>query len=271
MRAELSRAAGRAWPPLERRAYDAYVFLDPVRHLEVGSAFDGVGITPEDRVLDVGCGRGYWAGKAARAGAKVIAYDVKEERVERAARRYPRVRFVHGSAEATGLEDASFDVVLVLSVLEHTAEPERVLAEIARVLRPGGRLALTTDMFDDERWRPRRARHAARWDVRRFFGRAEIEELLAQNGFTVTWSKALFGFRGAPQLLRARMAGNQLHWVFAPIVWVAALASGDTGRGALLSVTAVKSRRGACLSAPGRARRPAGCAPSRGSTGAPAP
>jgi SAM-dependent methyltransferase len=240
MREQLRGAVRRVAIPLERRAYEAYIYFDPVRHLEIGSAFSRVGIKPGERVLDLGCGRGYWAGKAARAGAEVIAYDVKRERVERAALRYPRVRFVHGSAEDTGLEDESFDVVLILSVLEHTADPERVLAEIARVLRPGGRLALTTDTFDDERWRPSRERHAARWDVRRFFGRAEIGELLARNGLTVTWSKALFGFRWAPQLLRARMAGNQLHWVVAPVVWVAALSAGDTGRGALLSLTAVK-------------------------------
>jgi SAM-dependent methyltransferase len=130
--------------------------------------------------------------------------------------------------------------VLILSVLEHTAEPERVLEEIARVIKPGGRLALTTDMFDDEGWRPSRERHAARWDVRRFFGREEIIDLLRRNGFAVTWSKALFGFRGAPQLLRLRMDGNQLHWVLAPAVWVAGVATGDTGQGALLSLTAVK-------------------------------
>jgi SAM-dependent methyltransferase len=236
MRAALSRAL----VPVERRAYEAYIYLDPVRHLEIGSAFDAVDIKPGERVLDLGSGRGYWAGKAAGLGADVVAYDVKPERVERAAVRYPLVRFVLGAAEDTGLEDDSFDVVMILSVLEHTAEPERVLAEIARLLRPGGRLALTTDLFDDDQWRPRRERHAARWDVRRFFERAEIEELLAQNGFVVTRSKALFGFRGAPQLLKARMAGNQLHWLLAPAVWVAALSSGDTGHGALLSVNAVK-------------------------------
>jgi 2-polyprenyl-3-methyl-5-hydroxy-6-metoxy-1,4-benzoquinol methylase len=243
MREQVTTAARRASIPLERRAYEAYIYFDPVRHLEIGSAFARVAIQPGERVLDLGCGRGYWAGKAARAGADVVAYDVKRERVARAAIRYPRVRFVHGSAEETGLEDESFDVVLILSVLEHTAEPERVLAEIARVLRPGGRLALTTDTFDDERWRPSRERHAARWDVRRFFGRAEIQKLLESNGLAVTWSKAHFGFRFAPQLLRARMAGNQLHWLFAPAVWVAALAAGDTGQGALLSLTAVKTPR----------------------------
>lgn len=241
MRKHLTRAARHAWILLERRAYEAYIFFDPVRHLEIGPAFERVTIQPGERVLDLGSGRGYWAGKAARAGADVVAYDLKPERVERAALRYPRVRFVHGSADATGLGDETFDVVLILSVLEHTAEPERVLAEIARILRPGGRLALTTDTFDDERWRSSRERHAARWDVRRFFGRAEIEDLLRRNGLTVTWSRALFGFRWAPQLLRPRMAGTQLHWAFAPVVWVAGLATGDTGRGALLSLTAVKT------------------------------
>lgn len=241
MRDQLTSAAQRAWIPLERRAYEAYVFFDPVRHLEIGSAFKRVGIQPGERVLDLGCGRGYWAGKAARAGGEVVAYDVKREAVERAAIRYPRVRFVHGSADETGLEGESFDVVLLLSVLEHTAEPERVLTEVARVLRPGGRLALTTDMFDEERWRSSRARVAARWNVRRFFGRTEIEDLLGRNGFAVTWSRALFGFRYAPQLLRLRLAGNQLHWAVAPVVWIAGLATGDTGGGALLSLTAAKT------------------------------
>ena len=109
MREQVTMAARRASIPLERRAYEAYIYFDPVRHLEIGSAFARVAIQPGERVLDLGCGRGYWAGKAARAGAEVVAYDVKRERVERAALRYPRVRFVHGSAEETGLDDESFD------------------------------------------------------------------------------------------------------------------------------------------------------------------
>jgi SAM-dependent methyltransferase len=240
VREELPTVAQRAWIPLERSAYSAYMFLDPVRHLEIGPPFARVGIGPGDRVLDLGCGRGYWAGKAARAGAEVVAYDLKQDRIERAALRYPEVRFVQGSADATGLEDRSFDVVLLLSVLEHTENPEAVIAEISRVIRTGGRLALTTDMFDDPRWHPSRERHAARWDVRRFFARGEIEDMLDRNGFTITWSRALFGYPGAPQLLRPRMAGSQLHWALAPAVWAATLATGDTGRGALLSLTAVK-------------------------------
>jgi SAM-dependent methyltransferase len=251
MREQLARAARRALIPLERGVYEAYIFMDPVRHLEIGSAFDQVRIRPGEKVVDLGCGRGYWSGRAARAGAEAVAYDVKKERIDRSATRYPGVRFVHGSAEETGLEDASVDVVLLLSVLEHTADPERVLAEVGRVLRPGGRLAFTTDMFNTEGWRPRRERHAARWDVRRFFGRKEIERLLAANGLEVTWSKALFGFRWAPQLLRPRMAGSQLHWAVAPVVWIAALTADETEDGALLSLTAVKSREQAAPQAAG--------------------
>jgi ubiquinone/menaquinone biosynthesis C-methylase UbiE len=225
---------------LERTAYRAYVSLDPVRQLEIRPVVDRLDIQPGERVLDLGTGRGFWANQAARAGADVLACDVRQDALERAAVRFPDVHFVHTDAAETGLEDESFDVVLLLSVLEHTENPEKVMGEVARVLRPGGRLGLTTDTFDDARWRPSRTRHAARWHVRHFFERNEVTQLLADHGFRVTWSRAIFGFRGAPQLLRLRFQGNQLHWILAPAVWVLGSVAGDTNTGALLSITALK-------------------------------
>jgi SAM-dependent methyltransferase len=225
---------------LERTAYQAYMALDPVRQLEIGPVFQHLAIRAGERVLDLGAGRGFWANRAAQAGADVVACDLKRDAMARAAVRFPAVRFLHADAAATGLEDASFDVVLLLSVLEHTESPEAVIAEVARILRPGGRLGLTTDTFDQDRWRAHRERHAARWDVRHFFQLSEVDRLLREHSIRVTWSRAIFGFPGAPQLLRLRLQGNQLHWFLAPAVWLTGSVAGDTGSGALLSLTAVK-------------------------------
>jgi SAM-dependent methyltransferase len=229
---------------LERTSYQAYLVLDPVRQLEMRPVMERLAIQAGERVLDLGAGRGFWANRAARMGAEVVACDVKAHAVGRAAARFPSVSFFQGDAAATGLASESFDVVFLLSVLEHTERPEAVVAEAARVLRPGGRLGLTTDTFDQDRWRPYRERHAARWRVLHFFERNELDRLLREHDLRITWSRALFGFRGAPQLLRLRLQGNQLHWLVAPAVWLAGSVAGDTGSGALLSLTAVKEPAG---------------------------
>jgi SAM-dependent methyltransferase len=97
-------------------------------------------------VLEVGCGTGVHARLLAEAGANVTAIDLTPTAVELTRRRLE----LHGLAadvrEADAQElpfaDASFDFVWSWGVVHHSADTERVLAEIARVLRPGGRLAL---------------------------------------------------------------------------------------------------------------------------------
>ncbi len=172
----------------------------------------------------------------------MTAYELDPDLVERAAARYPEVTFRLGAAEDTGLADGSFDVVLLLSVLEHTEDPDAVLAEVQRLLRSGGRLALTADSFEGPAWMPERARHASRWNVRHYFGRAEILELVERYGFRVTWSQAILGFRSAPTLYRLRLRGSELHWALAPVEWLAALAVGPTSTGAIVSLVASQDR-----------------------------
>ncbi len=109
---------------------------------------DRVGIESGQDVLDVGCGTGNAAIRAAKAGGNVIGCDLVADHFEAgrelAAREGAEVEFVEGDAEALPFEDASFDVVL--SIFGHMFAPrhERAAAELARVLRPNGRIGLCT-------------------------------------------------------------------------------------------------------------------------------
>jgi len=97
-------------------------------------------------VLEIGCGTGVHARLLAEAGARLTAVDLTSTAVELTRRRLELhalgadVR--EADAERLPFADASFDFVWSWGVIHHSAHTERVAAEIARVLRPGGRLAL---------------------------------------------------------------------------------------------------------------------------------
>jgi len=100
------------------------------------------------RVLDVGCGTGrlaHWIAERVGTKGAVIGIDPLEERIEIARSHGGAVRFEVGRAEDLGaFEDASFDAVCMSSVLHWIADKAKALAEARRVLRPGGRLGVTT-------------------------------------------------------------------------------------------------------------------------------
>lgn len=92
------------------------------------------------RVLDVGCGGGFLSNALAKLGHDVTGIDASEESLAVAARHDDErsVEYVVGSALSLSFADATFDVVCAMDFLEHVDQPERVVAEAARVLRPGG-------------------------------------------------------------------------------------------------------------------------------------
>ena len=94
------------------------------------------------RALDVGCGAGFIAEEVAVAGFAVTGIDPSRVAIE-AARAHARrsgleIEYMVGAGEALPFADAAFDLVFCCDVLEHVADLDRVIAETARVLRPGG-------------------------------------------------------------------------------------------------------------------------------------
>ena len=96
-------------------------------------------------VLELGCGAAQWAIALHRRGARVTGLDNSERQLQhaRAAMQAAGVELplVHGSAEATGLAAASFDIVFCDHGAMTFADPARTIPEAARLLRPGGLLA----------------------------------------------------------------------------------------------------------------------------------
>ena len=96
-----------------------------------------------DRVLDACCGTGDLAVAARRAGAReVVGLDFSPRMLERARRKEPAVEWVQGDLLELPFADASFDAATVGFGVRNVADLERGLAELRRVLRPGGRVGI---------------------------------------------------------------------------------------------------------------------------------
>ena len=109
----------------------------------IGPLLDEVKVSGGDRVLDVGTGPGLVAARAAERGADLVGIDFSEDMLTEARRLHPEIEFRAGSAEALPFEDGEFDAVVGNFVLHHTGQPDEVLKEAFRVLRPGGRMGFT--------------------------------------------------------------------------------------------------------------------------------
>ena len=102
-------------------------------------------------VLDVASGEGYGAALLAQTARSVVGVDIDPDAVAHAGQAYPRsnLRFVTGDARRLPLGDACVDLVVSFETIEHLGEHDEMLLEVRRVLRPDGRLLVSTPERDN--------------------------------------------------------------------------------------------------------------------------
>lgn len=120
------------WDPDHYDGDHAYVY-------EYGEAvLDWLAPSPDERILDLGCGTGHLTAAIAESGAECIGLDRSREMVTTAKASYPSLQFVRGDAHWLAF-DRSFDAVFTNATLHWLDAPAAAFESIAGVLRPGGR------------------------------------------------------------------------------------------------------------------------------------
>jgi len=105
---------------------------------------DAADVGGQMRTLDVGCGPGYVSAAALERRAVPLGLDFSAKMIAIAKKMFPGIEFRQGDAQDLPFPDSGFDRVVANFALLHLANPERAMAEAARVLKTGGRFAFTT-------------------------------------------------------------------------------------------------------------------------------
>lgn len=164
--------------------------------------YDRLRIGPGVRVIDVGCGAGRHSFEAYRRGADVIAFDQNAEELAEVdtmlqamgqageAPESAKAQVVVGDALALPYPDGSFDAVIASEILEHVPDDDTAIAELIRVLRPGGSLAVTVPRWLPERicWALSDEYHANEGGHIRIYRADELRTKLTGGGLRFTGS-----------------------------------------------------------------------------------
>lgn len=161
--------------------------------------FEQFPVSTGTRLLDVGCGQGRHSFEALRRGADVTAFDHSESDLAEVKTMFGAMEaegqvpaggqghVQHGDARRMPFEDNSFDAVIASEVLEHIHEDEQAMGEIARVVRPGGAVAVTVPRSWPEKvcWRLSDEYHEVEGGHVRIYRRSELVQRLQRAGLEV--------------------------------------------------------------------------------------
>lgn len=144
-------------------------------------------LAPGQRLLDVGCATGQFAGLAARAGLKVFGVDLNTDAIDAARRAVPGASFHAGTMADMPFPGEEFDAVVMVDFIEHVRSPEHELAMIAERLAPQGKLVISTPRVDSgvrrmtgKYWPQYREEHLT------YFSESGMHAVMQRIGFTIS-------------------------------------------------------------------------------------
>ena len=189
---------------------------------------DLFGVEPGHRVLDMGCGGGRHAFAVLRRGAHVIAFDANADELagvrEMGAAMVAEGEVpdggdlvcVEGDALDLPFEDGAFDRIIAAEVLEHIPDDERAISELARVLAPGGRIAVTVPARFPEQvnWLLDSDYHDTPGGHVRIYRKGELESRMQAAGLEVRGSRREHALHSPYWWIRcAGGVGNADRWL----------------------------------------------------------
>ena len=151
-------------------------------HIELAAIERAAGRLDGLRVLDAGCGTGQFTAALERRAARLAGVDLDPAMLTVAGRRV-RAPLLAADAGALPFREAAFDVAIAATVCEFTASPAALVAELARVTRPGGRFVIGA-LNRRSAWGLSRRRQLRQppWQAARFLTRRQLRALGARHG-----------------------------------------------------------------------------------------
>lgn len=175
-----------------------------------------------NKVLDIGCNVGYFAKPISELGIEYVGIDNSPACIEHAKQRYSQAQFIEGDAEylLNFFQKKSFDGIIASEVIEHVINPERFLLGIYEVLKPNGKLILTSQNSNGIQLRIRALLGRYRWDRTHFrlYSKVELTSDVASAGFKVKKSIVIpFSKKGQGGIFR--LAAHYFSKIFKNAGW----------------------------------------------------